>query len=148
MAEPTFLQKQLEGVEAKIQAEVGGFLQLRSRLTPFRSSADSATRERADQLYDRQVYLESQLESTMATIKEIKEGGVSGLLININNIYTLAGFVKDLKNQKDDVNQFIVAAKGEAPRYAGAGIFGDGAIPILALGALAAGAAYLWKGRK
>ena len=107
---------------------------------------DPATAQEAERLFQQQVELEGRLESTMALINELKEGGVSSLLINAGDIYKAYDFVSDLKDHKAQVKQFEAVSQGQASGYAGAGMFGT--TPMLVLGALAAGAAYLWKVKK
>jgi len=146
--EPTFLQKQLEGVQAKIQAEVGTFLQLKNRIQPFRLSSDPIVAKEAERLYQQQVGLEAQLEKTMGLINTLKEEGISGLLVNATEIYKAYDFVNDMKDHKDQVQQFEAVNQGKAGSYAGAGMLGSGSAWVTVAGIVGAIGYYLYKGKR
>jgi hypothetical protein len=153
MAEDTgFLQKQLEGVEAKIQEEVGIFLQLKNRIQPYRMSSEPAIAQAAEVLYAQQVELERQLQETIKLIGTLKEEGISSLLVNYEEITDAYNFVNNLKDHKDQVKQFEALALGKAPAagagVSGAGMFGSKSGMLLALSAVAGLGYHLLKGRK
>lgn len=146
------IQAQLLKAEATIQAEVGEFLQLKSKLLPFTRSGDPAIKGKADALLARQIHIEGQMPGAMASIEAIKTDydaqGLPSLIANSSKVKKAYNFAKDFKEYKSTADKFV-ASSGRAnvdSVISGAGMMNAGLMATVALGGLAA--LYFLKGKR
>lgn len=120
-------------VEGEIRAYVGRFLQARASLTNLLESRDPAVSQRANKLFKRQLILEPELEKTLKTIDEMKEGRYS-----LFEIGKAANFSREMIIH---VRKVEALAKGNKLEL----IAGIGGSPLIIVGGMALTALFVMK---
>ena len=116
----------IESVRARLQEQIGNFLQGRAKLSRLMSNPSLQVKGEAQGLYVVQTALETRLQNEITP----KIQAISTGVWSASDILTLGGFTAQILRQINDVNKLERQVGGSVP----SGIMGDIDMSTIALG--------------
>ena len=100
------LPKELtDSIEAKIQAKIGQFLGLKSKLVKLRRVTSIDVKSQVEKLYKRQSLLENELKIALSKIENIKKGAYT-----MGDVIQIGAFATAMTRQIKDVNSLAAGS--------------------------------------